>query len=142
MRNLNKKGMSSVVQISLLTILSVTAISMVWGYVSDFSNSLNQLSPAVDCISQKSKLTSACVNSEGKVKLNIDVGLEEYIYNLNINYLEESFFCGQTCGSCSVIDEQGRKVIYINTQENVNLQDTITVSINKCLEETATISQC
>lgn len=143
MYNLNKKGMSSVVQISLLTMLSVMAISMVWGYVSDLSNSLeNQLSPSVDCISQKSDVANACVNSDGKVELSIDVGIEEKVSNLNINYFGESFSCGQTCGSCNIIDEQGRKKVYIDTQEDVNVQDDITASINGCLPETLTISQC
>ncbi|MEK6894504.1 MAG: hypothetical protein AABX10_03505 [Nanoarchaeota archaeon] len=143
MYNLSKKGMSSIIQVTLLMALSVMAISLVWGYVSDLSNSLeNQLSPAVDCISQKSKAISACVNSDGKVELSIDVGIEEKISYLDINYIGESFSCGQTCGSCNIIDEQSRKKVYINTQEVVNLQDSISASINKCLPETLVISRC
>lgn len=143
MRNLNKKGLSSIVQVSLLTMLSVMAISMVWGYVSDLSSDFeNQLSPAVDCISQESSIASACLNSQGKIELSIDVGIEERISSLDISYSEESFSCGQTCGSCSLVDEQGMKKVYVDTQENVNLQDSITASINKCLPETLTISSC
>lgn len=143
MQNLNKKGMSSIIQVSFLITLSIVALSLVWGYVSDLSSDFeNQLSPTVDCISQDSKITSACVNNEGKVQLNVDVGLEEDIYNLDINYLGESFSCDQTCGSCNLKDEQGRKTVYLETINPVNSQDKIAIAINKCLPEVLTITSC
>lgn len=142
MSNLNKKGMASIVQVSLLIMLSVMAISLIWGYVSDLSNSLDQLSPAVDCISQSSTVTRACVNSDGKVELSVDVGLEEKVSNLDINYLGQSFVCGQTCGSCSIIDSQGMKKVYLSTQNPASVQDSVTVSINKCLSQVLTLSAC
>lgn len=143
MSNLNKKGMASIVQVSLLIMLSVMAISLIWGYVSDLSSGLeNQLSPAVDCISQSSTATKACINSDGKIELNIDVGLEEKVSNLDINYLGQSFVCGQTCGSCNIIDSQGMKKVYLSTQNPASVQERVTVSINKCLSQVLTLSAC
>lgn len=143
MQSLNKKGMSSIIQVSFLITLSIVSLSLIWGYVSDLSSDFeNQLSPTVDCISQKSKITSACVNNEGKIQLSLDVGLEENIYNLDVNYLGESFSCDQTCGSCNLKEEQGRKTVYLETLNSVNVNDKIGVAINKCLPEVLTINSC
>lgn len=143
MQGLNKKGFSSVLQITLLTFLSVLALSLVWGYVSDLSNNFeNQLSPAVDCISQKSKINGACLNSDGKIELSLDTGLGEKISYLDINFKGESFACGQMCGSCNLLDENGKKTIYLSPQSPVSLQDQIATAINKCLPELFSISSC
>lgn len=143
MQDLNKKGFSSILQVTLLAALSVLALSLIWGYISDLSNDFeNQLSPTVDCISQKSKITSACINSEGKIELDLDLGLGERISYLDINFKGESFACGQICGSCNLVDEQGKKTVYLSPQNPVVVEDKISTSINKCLVELSTISSC
>lgn len=143
MQNLNKNGMISIIQISFLTMLSVIALSLIWGYVSDLSSDFeNQLSPAVDCIAQKSKISNTCVNNEGKIELNLNIGVGEEINYLSANYLGESFICGQTCSSCNIKEEQGKKTIYLDSQVQVNVGDKIAVTINKCNPEVLVINNC
>jgi len=142
MQSLNKKGFSSILQVIILSALSIISLSLIWGYVSDLSNSLgNQLSPAVDCINQQSQVISACINSQGKIQLDIQEALEEKISNLNVNVGGESFSCDSSCQSCSILSsENSRKTIYLSTQ-NPNPPSLI-ASINGCAVEQITISQC
>ncbi len=143
MQNLNKRGMSSILQVSLLIVLSVVSLSLVWGYVRDLSSDFeSQLSPTVDCIAQKSKVTGACLNSEGKIQLSLDLGIGEKINYLDINYLGESFSCSQNCASCNLKEEQGKNIIYFSPEVQVNLQDKVATAINKCLPEVLTINSC
>lgn len=143
MQSLSKKGMSTIIQVSFLTMLSVIALTMIWGYVSDLSSDFeNQLSPTIDCISQESKIFNACVNNDGKIQLNLNIGIEEDINYIDINYLGESFICGQTCGSCNLKEEQGKKTIYLDAQVQVNVGDKIAVAINRCNPELLEINHC
>lgn len=143
MHNLKRKGLSSLIQVMLLSVLSIMAISVVWGYVSDLSNNLeNQLSPAVDCIAQQSQIRSACLNTEGKIQLDLEIGLGEEISYLDVNFLGESFACGQMCSSCNLVEEQGRKTVYLDPQSPVSTSDRIAAAINRCLPEILDISSC
>jgi len=51
-----KRGFSSIVQLTLLTALSVISLFLIWGYVRDLSTDLDTLSPTVDCLIQDSKI--------------------------------------------------------------------------------------
>ncbi len=143
MHNLNKKGMSSIIQITLLMALGVMAISLVWGYVIDLSGDLGkQLSPTVDCIAQSSNAVSACVTQDGQIELNIEEGLGEEINYASINFKGESFVCGNTCSSCIVSDISGRKTIYLDPTTEVFNQDALTVGINGCLAKSLIVNPC
>lgn len=144
MRNLNKKGMSSIIQISLLTMLSVMAISMVLGYVLELSDGLgSRLSPTVDCIQQESEITNACINAEGKVEINLEVALDESINKVNLLLNQESFSCGgDSCQSCIISENENRKTIYINPTNLAQSSDQLIVSINGCQAQPKQLGNC
>jgi len=114
---------------------------MIWAYVSDLSSSLgNQLSPAVDCITQKSQATGVCINSQGKIELSINTGIEEKISSLNMNIDGEPFSCGSSCQSCSTIIKEGKNMIYLSTT-SAN-PASLTVSVNGCSPQQFSIAPC
>ncbi len=140
MQNLNKRGFSPVIQITILSALSIISLLLIWGYVSDLSSTINrQLSPAVDCISQKSKIKSACLNEENKIELNTDFFVDEKINFLNLKLEDENFVCGSSCESCK-LDIVEKNKIYLSTiKENPK---TIFASINGCMFEEIQITRC
>ena len=143
MRNMNKSGLAPILQVTIISALSIISLMLVWGYVKDLSADFeNQLSPAVDCITQRSGAESACVNQNGKIELTLDVALGESIFDLDANFKGESFSCGNSCGSCTILDSQGKKTVYLNNQFPAASQDSLGVAINRCLPEVLAISQC
>lgn len=138
----NKKGISSIVQIIFLATLSMVSLALIFGYVKDLSNDVgNKLSPAADCISQKSKVISACFQ-ENKIIVDLDVGLGEYIQNVNLRLNEQNFNCGESsCQSCS-ISGIGKKTIYLNSNSPISSQDNFVVSINGCSPESVVLNSC
>ena len=81
-----KRGFSSIVQVTLLTALSVISLFLIWGYVRDLSTDLDTLSPTVDCLIQDSKILNACINSQGIVETNLNVALGEKVFETSDPY--------------------------------------------------------
>ena len=129
---LNKKGMAEIVQIILIIALSIIAITSVWSYVSDLSNTLeSQLSPIVDCVQLQTKIDSACISSENKIEVKISKALTDKITKITLagdNNFKSS--CGESCESC-YLPESGTKKIFL---ENSNLQEgsKIYLTIDSC----------
>lgn len=143
MYDLKRKGLSSVVQVSLLALLSVVALSLVWGYVKDLSNNLdNQLSPTIDCISQKSRVIDACINQQGKIEVNLDLYPGEEMELIDLNFKGQSFSCGSSCQSCGLEESSGKNTIYLSPQYQVLEQDKLATSINGCNPKILTLNQC
>ena len=141
MQNLSKKGFSSIIQVSIISALSINAIFMIFAYIKDLSKGLeNQLSPTVDCINQQSKITSACLNSDGKVELSVNTALGEKINYLNINIDRESFLCDKYCKSCTILESENKNKVYISP-ESTNPQSLI-ASINNCNPQQFQIRPC
>lgn len=115
MHNLNRRGVAEIVQVLLITVLSILAIATVSKYVLSATDILeNQLSPAVDCLTMKSKVISACQNSNNQIEVNVELASNENS-NLKISTNSEVFSCnGQSCSTCSL--KEGRQIIYINSQ--------------------------
>ena len=140
MQNLNKKGISEIVQITSIIALSIIAITMIWGYVSYLSNiASNQLSPTVDCLQLQTRITSACINSEGNIEVTINKAITDKITRVNLvgdNNFKAS--CGESCSTC-LLQESDSKKIFL---ENSNLQEgnKIYLTTDSCrtpLSETA-----
>lgn len=141
MQNLGRKGFSPIIQITILSALSVISLMLIWGYVADLSTGLGeQLSPAVDCINQQSRVVSACLNEGGKVEVTLNTALGEKIKNLNLNVGQESFYCDNSCQSCTVLESEGRQTVYLSAN-NAN-PNTLIASINRCTQEQFEIRPC
>ena len=140
MQNMNRKGLSEIIQISLITLLSIAALAFVWSYVTDISTDLEkQLSPTVDCITMQSKIESACVDANGKVLVKLDVKEKINVAEFRIN--SESFYCGQNaCSSCS-ISEEDKQTIYLEPAQ-ASSQDRVVTSLNGCTPESFVINPC
>lgn len=140
---INKKGMSSIIQVSILAALSILALSMVWGYVSDLSNGLgSRLSPAVDCI-QQLPIINACINTEGKIEVNLEVALGDSINKIDLSLNQESFSCGDSsCQSCIIGGTENRKTIYLNPTIPAQVSHELAVSINSCSPELIPLKTC
>ena len=138
-----KRGFSSIVQLTLLTALSVISLFLIWGYVRDLSTDLDTLSPTVDCLIQDSKILNACINSQGIVETNLNVALGEKVSELKLIFKDQIFICGgNQCTSCTLLDIEGKKIIYFNPQSQATNQDKLFVSINGCSAEELTLNLC
>ena len=100
---INKKGLSDTVQIVMISALSILAIMTVAKYVISLSDELDsQLSPAVDCLTMKSKVISACLNNQNQIELDVNL-FDTEDPTLKIVTGEEVFSCNtQTCSTCQL----------------------------------------
>ncbi|MBS3083345.1 hypothetical protein J4423_00925 [Candidatus Pacearchaeota archaeon] len=144
MQSLNKKGFSSVIQISLLILLSVSAIFTLWSYVKDFTGDFEKtLSPAVDCFIQNSEVRSACVNADGTVEVNFNIALDEKIYDTSFRLDQEYFSCGKyLCESCTFEDIEGKRIIYLEPKNTASAGNSLIVNINNCAPKEVILSSC
>ena len=144
MQYLNKKGMSSIIQVTILAALSILSLSLIWTYVMGLSNGLSgQLSPTVDCITQKSEITNACITDEGEIETRLNVALGEKITKVDLKVNGESFVCGtNSCQSCTFTEAENKKTIYIQPAQTVSVYDKMIFNINGCASEEITLTNC
>mgnify|MGYP001559971945 CR=1 FL=1 len=142
MFNLNNKGVAEVVQVLIITALSIVAIATVSSYFLSFSSSLEgKLSPAVDCLTDKSDILRVCVNPEGQVEALVNSVEEEIDIKINVN--NQLFKCSTDADKCSTcLLTQGSKIIFISPTTAVSVGEEIRYSINGCPAESKTITVC
>jgi hypothetical protein len=138
MQNLNKKGLSEIVQTVMIVALSIMAIATVSKYVLSLTSELdNQLSPAVDCLSTKSRITSYCLNSNNQIELNIN-SFDKENPSLKISTGKEVFICNNNlCSTCKL--SEGTSKIYINLQ---NPATEISYQFDSCQLQTLSLKAC
>ena len=138
---LNKKGVSEVVQVLIITVLSIVAISIVSSYVISISNNVgNQLSPAVDCLTVKTKIDSACIGSDGQVRALVNIGLDEHP-SIKFSIENKIFQCSSSsdeCSSCKL--NQGKQEIYLPIQ-TTQATDLI-YQVNNCASQNIQLKVC
>src|SRR3989344_7123587 len=144
MQSLNKKGLSEVVQTSLIILLSISAIFAMWSYIGDLKGNLeNQLSPVVGCLQQESYFESACINAEGKIEATMSIALSESITNAQFNINGESFSCGSySCDTCTFTETENKKTIYLNPTTNPLIGNNLIAKINGCGPQSLQLTQC
>ncbi len=141
MFNMNKKGVSEVVQVVLIMALSILAIATVSKYVLTLSGNLeSQLSPTVDCLTMKSKVVSACYNQNNKIELKV-VTKDEENPSLKISTGEDVFICNaNSCSTCQL--SEGTKTIYLNPSNSpINLEG-LTYQFGSCSSQTIGVTAC
>lgn len=142
MHPMNRKAMAEVVQIAMITMMSILAIVSVVRYVSSINTGLNQLSPAVDCITQKSDVVSACYTEENTVHLLVNRFSGEEI-NLKITLGNEEYRCGtdpSLCTTCTI--PEGTNKIYVPSSSLTQTLSTITVQLNACTPQEVLLRAC
>ncbi|MEK6915825.1 MAG: hypothetical protein AABW89_04770 [Nanoarchaeota archaeon] len=137
------KGLASIVQIVIISALSVSSLLLILGYVKDISGDLDkQLSPVVDCINQKSRMVDACINKEDKIEARFNTALNEEITKIDLSVNGKSFSCGKSiCESCTLSDLKSSDKIYINPEKIVS-GDKMSASINDCNYEEIVLKPC
>ena len=98
---LSKKGLAEIVQVLVMTALSIIAIATVSSYVIKIS-SLEQLSPAVDCLTMQNSVSRVCIAKDGNLRVLVNSFDDTTKIKLETN--NNIFECGvnsETCGTCS-----------------------------------------
>ena len=144
MQNLNKKGLSEVVQTSLLILLSISAIITMWGYIGGLTGDFKEtLSPVVGCINIDSEAQSACINADGKIEVTLSKALGETITKTEFNLNGESFICGSNlCQSCTFTQDKNIQTIYLNPETEELNKNNLIVSINDCAPQQFILDPC
>lgn len=139
---LNKKGLAEIVQVLMITLLSIVAIATISSYILGLSNGLeSKLSPVVDCLTMQSKIQNACVNSEGKIEVLVNSAEEKV--NLKLAVKNNIFECStnqDTCSTCKL--SEGSKEIFLNPLSQINSGDKLNYQINGCQGQEKTIIAC
>lgn len=141
MHSLNKKGLAEIVSASLIILVSITAIVLMFGIVSNFTT---QLSPEISCsearINPPVSLIKTCQNDENKLEVTLDRLTNTPISNLQFRIDSSSnsvsYGCGQSCGiSCSLQDPLEIKKFYLDITTIQNPSQLI-LSVDGCLMAT------
>lgn len=140
---LNKKGLAEIVQVLMITLLSIVAIATISIYILGLSNGLeSKLSPAVDCLTIQSDISRACVNANGEI-IKVLVNSVEPEVSIKIGINDNLFECStdsQKCSTCKL--SEGSKEIFLNPLSQINSGDKLNYQINGCQGQEKTITAC
>ena len=140
---LNKRGLAEVVQVLVITALSILAITTISSYVFKLTSGFeSQLSPAVDCLTMKSAVIKACVNKNNQIESFVTV-LEEKT-TLNLNYKDNIFQCSTNADICSTckLNSGSTQIIYLSSESQVNAGEELVYQFNSCLAQKVKITAC
>lgn len=153
MRYLNKKGLSEIVSVVLLLMLTVAAVSFLFGI---FNNLLAPLAPQYNCIEGQIngdfEITQACYNDEQQVVFTLK---RSFAAESQVNYIEFTvtsnedsvkYGCGARsnfeCGTC-VLPAFGQEREYTLTTESLSGPPLlVSASAETCLLNVQDITPC
>ncbi|MEK6800739.1 MAG: hypothetical protein AABY10_06145 [Nanoarchaeota archaeon] len=154
MRNLlNRKGISDVVAVSTLILLTVVAASMVYVSVLGTINKAGaQLSPEISCLEMQGRspfeLKDACYNQNTK---EIEVKMKRKLGNYDLSGVDfvvstsngemKKWQCGDLCGNCILPNIEETKNYYFSFSDSLNL-DSLEIYAEKCLISSRKIRMC
>ena len=99
--------------------MAITALTLLGTFFYGLlENTETQLAPAISCLTLKSKLISSCY-SENKVEIEIsraisDDEITSFRFIIGSPGKEESIYCGEGCGSCTIPQLGQTKKFYFN----------------------------
>ncbi|MEK6878347.1 MAG: hypothetical protein AABY22_02000 [Nanoarchaeota archaeon] len=141
---MKNKGLSEVVSVVVIILISIMAITILAAVVFKIANS-PKLSPEYSCLDLKIKnvasVESACYNQntkdlEIKIKRNL---AEQQISNIEFITDNNHFVCGDFCSSCKILSQESAQKYYIYTE---NKPAEVSIKINNCLISTKEIELC
>ena len=139
---MNNKGLAEIVQVLFITALSIVAIATVSSYIIGLSDNVgSKLSPAVDCLTIKSDIIRACINSKGETKLLVNSVEQNTDIKIGLN--NEIFECStdsEKCNTC--ILKEGSKEIFLSPSNLANVGDKINYQINGCSVQEKVVRAC
>jgi|TARA_Y100000310_G_C20584972_1_gene764914 hypothetical protein len=140
-KHLNKKGLSNLIASVLIILLSITAIATLSTQIFSLVNSPT-LSPETSCpillSKQPIQVIKTCYNTETS---ETEITLTRNNQNIKISQLsflldEESFSCGESCGTCQIL-QTGTEKYYFDKDAN-----QLTLFVNNCFAIQKTIENC
>ncbi len=126
MPSMNSRGLSDIIYLAVILLLLISSASIIFAGVK---RSALQLSPQFSCneilISNPLRIDTACLNAASR---EIEVVLERPLGDLDIKSISfavsgsgfEKWSCGNSCGSCTILEEGGKKVYIL---PGLNMQD-------------------
>ncbi len=145
----NKRGVSEIVPVVLLILISLSLVSIMFVYIMDYAKKPLQLSPQ-NCIDMQSNppvvIDSACYH---KFSSNVEVKLSRGVDNFVIDSLKlsvnegdksSSWSCSKNCNTCIIPDKGTKKFYYVLSNSK---PESLTMTINDCVEiTTKKIDEC
>lgn len=146
----NKLGLSSVVAVVLIIMLSVSALSILGIYIKELISSPS-LSPKIECLEYNSqevlKIVSACYNQDNnEIVLGVQRKAGYSIEKVNFVYSDDSnsrtWACSSdTCGGCKIPDE-GKSKNYFLSLDNYETNGKIEIGTGNCVIDSIDIYPC
>ncbi len=149
MQNLNKKGVSTLVSVVMMIVISLSLGVAFGSFVTGFIRT--SLSPEVATCTQFNiniplKIRGACINQQTN---QIEITLERQFSDQKVNSIEFmvttsqetlQWQCSQSCTDCSILNEGETKTYYLSQQIQGNAR--IVVKANGCAVDSADIIAC
>ena len=146
---INKKGLSTVVSVVLVMVLSIALAGIVGTTLIKFANL--SLSPAVSCtqlqISSPVSIEDACYDSStGQARVLVKRAIDSpEISEFSLALGSSKWSCTQSCGSCNLLGAGDTRTYYLPVQDFNIQQDnanTLTLSVDSCTLTSAQIKAC
>ncbi|MEK6854696.1 MAG: hypothetical protein AABX73_00565 [Nanoarchaeota archaeon] len=148
MQSIKRKGMSSIVVIVFLILISMAIVSMLYVSINKLGA---QLSPQISCterqINPHIEIAGVCYNPQNK---NVELTLRRDISRESIDVLNffisndldsSSWICSNSCGNCVILGSGEIKKYYFDF-ENFRENSRIGFAILDCLIESREILLC
>lgn len=152
--NANKKALSNVVAVLLITLISVTAVSVLYSQLRPILSPEKALAPAFSCfdfkLNQPVTIQNACFNSETR-KFEISLSQKQDIssHSLKFSFIQENngeeWLCGGLCSSCIINSNSSNSVYYLpldNIPFNAENSPKLLLSISGCQIDSRQLSIC
>lgn len=148
MQKINRNGISDIVAVSMIILLSVISITLVWNYIN--LTTLN-LSPEISCtksqINHFFNTQNICYNSQTKdieltlsrdIKDSSKINLIEFTILYSDNSKDE-FYCGQDCHGAKILSNGETKKYFFQVGDVSQKLNIYSLSVDGCLIEQSKI---
>ena len=156
----NKKGISEVISSVLIIVLTISSTLFVFGAMNNLLDN-PALSPEYSCPNLKFKapieITSACYNSRSeeveislyRKKTDLEINKMNFIVSSSSKSNSEIYSCSQYAqNSCSGMEckvpteESSEKYYLVFNSTDINGEKEISVSVNNCIIDVKSLSEC
>jgi len=141
---MNKKAMSQVIAVLLIVLLSLIAVTTVWGVFKSITER-TQLAPEFECTQLSAnmpiRITDACYNP---LTQDAEITLSRKLDTLDIKKINfiigsNTWCCGlPECSQCQIL-ETGEKIYYFDYETSPS---SVALMIDKCFIEEKEIKMC
>lgn len=149
MQNLNKKGLTQVVSILIVTLFSISAVSLLAYSVFVLSDGVSN-SPAISCLQMQANfpvsIENVCYSKDTReVEVILRRNLDDRLSINKLNFVvsgnkAEQWMCGDGC-SCNVVSPGGEKKYYFSVSD-FDSADEFSMIYYGCVVETRNIRDC